>query len=108
MSDSKSKTLPFTTEQVERIISQYQTPFHIYDEKIIRENVRDLYKAFSWMDGFKNYFTVKAPPNRNIMKLLHGEGLEMDCSSIRSKSRKICQLQWNLAQYERRTNIKAI
>ncbi len=39
------KKLPFTKEQIEKIIKEYPTPFHIYDEKAIRENVRKLLKA---------------------------------------------------------------
>ena len=52
---------PFVTkDQLEAIAAQYPTPFHIYDEKAIRENARDVCKAFSWNPGFKEYFAVKA------------------------------------------------
>ena len=60
------KKLPFSKEQMERIVKEYPTPFHIYDEKAIRENIRELYKAFSWNKGFKEYFAVKALPNPAI------------------------------------------
>ena len=76
------KKLPFSKEQMERITKEYPTPFHIYDEKAIRENIRELYKAFSWNKGFKEYFAVKALPNPAIMKLLHEEGCGMDCSAL--------------------------
>lgn len=76
------KKLPFTKEQIEAIAEQYPTPFHIYDEKGIRENIRRLYKAFSWNKGFKEYFAVKALPNPAIMQLLKEEGCGMDCSSL--------------------------
>ena len=36
-----------TKEKIEEIVKQYPTPFHIYDEKGIRENARRLQKAFS-------------------------------------------------------------
>jgi len=49
------KKVPFTKEQMEEIIKQYPTPFHIYDEKAIRENARKLLKAFSWNKGFKEF-----------------------------------------------------
>ena len=73
---------PFVTkEQVEDIVKDYPTPFHIYDEKGIRETARALYKAFSWNKGFREYFAVKATPNPFIMKVLQSEGCGFDCSS---------------------------
>ena len=54
---------PFVTlEQLQKITDQYPTPFHLYDEKGIRENARALYKAFSWNPGYKEFFAVKATP----------------------------------------------
>lgn len=76
------KKLPFNKEQMERIVKEYPTPFHIYDEKAIRENIRELYRAFSWNKGFKEYFAVKALPNPAIMHILHEEGCGMDCSAL--------------------------
>ncbi|MCL2705389.1 MAG: diaminopimelate decarboxylase [Spirochaetaceae bacterium] len=77
------KKVPFTKEQIEKIIEKYPTPFHIYDEKSIRENVKRFYKAFSWVPGgFKNYFAVKALPNPYILKVLKEEGMGSDCSSL--------------------------
>ncbi len=73
---------PFITkEQAEEIISKFPTPFHIYDEKAIRENARKLNKAFSWNKGFREYFAVKATPNPTILKILREEGCGTDCSS---------------------------
>ncbi len=73
---------PFVTkEQIEEIASKYPTPFHIYDEKGIRENARRLKAAFSWNKGFREYFAVKATPNPFIMKILMEEGCGFDCSS---------------------------
>ena len=73
---------PFVTkEQIEEIAKTYPTPFHIYDEKGIRETARALYKAFSWNKGFKEYFAVKATPNPFIMNVLKSEGCGFDCSS---------------------------
>ena len=46
--------IPFVSkEQIEEIVKTYPTPFHIYDEKGIRENARNLKKAFAWNKGFK-------------------------------------------------------
>lgn len=74
---------PFVTkEKLEEIIKEYPTPFHIYDEKGIRENARKLNKAFSWNKGFKEYFAVKATPNPYILKILQEEGCGVDCSSL--------------------------
>ncbi|MGN0470539.1 MAG: diaminopimelate decarboxylase [Acutalibacteraceae bacterium] len=74
--------VPFITEQQAReIIKEYPTPFHIYDEKGIRENARRLQKAFSWNKGYKEFFAVKATPNPSILKILKEEGCGTDCSS---------------------------
>ena len=76
------KKKPFITlEQAQRIIADVPTPFHIYDEKGIRENARLLNKAFAWNKGYKEYFAVKATPNPYILKILQEEGCGVDCSS---------------------------
>jgi diaminopimelate decarboxylase len=73
---------PFVTlEQIEDITKNYPTPFHLYDEKGIRENIRNLKKAFSWNKGYKEYFAVKATPNPYLMQILKEEGVGSDCSS---------------------------
>ena len=74
---------PFITlEQANNIIKDIPTPFHLYDEKGIRENARRLNKAFSWNKGFKEYFAVKATPNPYLLKILKEEGCGADCSSL--------------------------
>ena len=74
---------PFVTlEQLRSFSEKYPTPYHLYDEKGIRENVRKLNKAFSWNKGFREYFAVKATPNPSIMEILSQEGCGMDCSSL--------------------------
>ena len=75
------KKLPFTKKQIDDIIEKFGSPFHIYDEKAIRNNIRRFKKAFSWAD-FKEYFAVKACPNPYIMKILKEEGSGSDCSSL--------------------------
>ena len=73
---------PFVNkEQLEEIIKKYPTPFHLYDEKGIRENVKALKEAFSWNEGFKEYFAVKATPNPFLMNILKEYGCGCDCSS---------------------------
>ena len=77
------KKIPFVTlDEVKEIVKTYPTPFHIYDEKGIRENARNLKKAFSWNKGFKEYFAVKATPNPYILNILKEEGCGTDCSSL--------------------------
>lgn len=74
---------PFVTkQQIEEMAEKYPTPFHLYDEKGIRENARKLKQAFSWNKGYKEYFAVKATPNPSIMKILKEEGIGADCSSF--------------------------
>ena len=71
-----------TKEQIEEIVKTYPTPFHIYDEKGIRENVKALKEAFSWNKGFKEYFAVKATPNPFLINILREYGCGCDCSSL--------------------------
>ncbi len=77
------KKVPFVTkQQLDEIVKDYPTPFHLYDEKGIRENARRVNKAFSWNKGFREYFAVKATPNPFILKILQEEGCGTDCSSL--------------------------
>ena len=76
------KNIPFSKEQLEKIIESTPTPFHIYDEKAMRENARRFVKAFSWNEGFKEYYAIKSAPNPYLMKILREEGFGIDCSSI--------------------------
>jgi len=73
---------PFVTkEQLETIAAKYPTPFHLYDEKGIRENAARLKEAFSWNKGFREYFAVKATPNPFLIEILKEYGCGCDCSS---------------------------
>ena len=76
------KTLPFDRKKIEEIMKENPTPFHIYDEKGIRENARRLVKAFSWAPEFREYFAVKANPNPYLIKIMREEGFGADCSSL--------------------------
>lgn len=77
-----SKTPFVTKEQVCEIAKTYPTPFHLYDEKGIRENARAVKKAFAWNPGFKEYFAVKATPNPFLIDILREYGCGCDCSSL--------------------------
>lgn len=73
---------PFVSKEVlETITAQFPTPFHLYDEKGIREKARALNAAFSWNKGFKEYFAVKATPTPAILKILQEEGCGVDCAT---------------------------
>ena len=76
------KTLPFDQARIRDIIRNYPTPFYLYDERGIRQNARRLNAAFSWSEGFKEYFAVKATPNPHILKIAREEGFGADCSSL--------------------------
>ena len=76
------KTPFLTLAQAEKIAQQYPTPFHIYDEKGIRENARAVKEAFSWNPGFREYFAVKATPNPYLMKIFQEYDFGFDCSSL--------------------------
>ncbi len=77
------KTVPFSLEFAGKLTEKYPTPFHIYDEKAIREHARRYQRAFAWVPGgFRNFFAVKALPNPAIMRILRDEGMGFDCSSL--------------------------
>ena len=64
------------------VADHFGTPFHIYDEKGIRANAQTFRSLFKTPEGFREYFAVKALPNRRILEILTSEGLGFDCSSI--------------------------
>lgn len=75
------KTLFISKEALDNITAEYPTPFHLYDEKGIREKARALNQAFSWNKGFKEYFAVKATPTPAILKILQEENCGVDCAT---------------------------
>ncbi len=77
------KKAPFVSkEQLSEILKKYPTPFHLYDEKGIRENAKALNKAFSWNKGYREYFAVKANANPFLIEIMQEEGCGFDCSSM--------------------------
>ena len=78
----KTKQAFVTKGMVEEIVKTYPTPFHIYDEKGIRENAQAVKEAFAWNPGFKEYFAVKATPNPYLIQILKEYGFGCDCSSL--------------------------
>ena len=77
------KKEPFVTcEKLQEIVKEYPTPFHLYDEKGIRENAKAVREAFAWNKGFKEFFAVKATPNPFLINILKEYGCGCDCSSM--------------------------
>jgi diaminopimelate decarboxylase len=64
------------------ISEHFGTPFHIYDEAGIRETGEALKAAFSGIDGFREYYAVKALPNPRILEIMADMGFGFDCSSL--------------------------
>ena len=77
---SKKKTF-VTLQQLKEIDKTYPTPYHLYDEKGIRDNARRLKEAFAWNKGYREYFAVKATPNPYILNILKEFGCGVDCAS---------------------------
>ena len=74
---------PFVSkDKLEEIVKEIPTPFHLYDEKGIRENAKAVQEAFAWNPGFREYFAVKANPNPTLIKILKEYGCGCDCSSM--------------------------
>lgn len=76
------KKVPFSKEFIESVVTEYPTPFHIYDEAAICEHAQRFYDAFQWVPAFKNYYAVKALPNPHILRIVHDQGMGFDCSSL--------------------------
>ncbi len=76
-----SDNFPLNNEQLKELVKKFPTPFYLYDEKAIRENMREFTKAFSIFPVFREHFAVKACPNPYILKILASEGCGADCSS---------------------------
>lgn len=77
-----SSNFPLTHAQLAEVAEKFPTPFYIYDEKAIRDNMRYFKNAFSIFPEFREYFAVKALPNPYILKILESEGCGADCSSL--------------------------
>lgn len=75
------KTLPFDERKLREIAKEYPTPFYLYDEKGMLDNLSALQAAFAWNPGYREYFAVKALPNPYILESLFRAGCGADCSS---------------------------
>ena len=71
---------PFVTkEQLDEITAKFPTPYHLYDEKGIRDNAKAVKEAFAWN---REYFAVKACPNPTLIQIMKEYGCGCDCSSM--------------------------
>jgi diaminopimelate decarboxylase len=77
----KDLTTPITTVIAEKLAAEFGTPIYVYDEAGLRQTAQELKATFSWAQGYRNYFAVKATPTPAILKILHEEGMGFDCSS---------------------------
>ncbi len=77
-----SSNFPLNNEQLKELVKKYPTPNYLYDEKAIRDNMREFTKAFSIFPAFREFYAVKACPNPYILKILASEGCGADCSSL--------------------------
>jgi len=75
------KALP-PVETLRAIVREIPTPFHLYDEAMMRDRARLLQKAFAWNEGYREYFAVKANPNPHLIQILQEEGVKVDCASL--------------------------
>ena len=69
-------------ETIQKISAEIPTPYHLYDERMLRGNARRLNAAFAWNAGYREYFAVKATPNPVLLRILQQEGCGVDCSSL--------------------------
>lgn len=67
---------------IREIAAHYGTPFHLYDEAGILATGAALKQAFAGIDGFREYYAVKALPNPRILALMKEMDFGFDCSSI--------------------------
>ena len=70
-----------SAERLVDVVAAYPTPLQVYDERTIRSRVRALLDAFSWNQGFREYFAVKATPTPAILRLLADMGCGCDCAT---------------------------
>ena len=74
---------PFVTkEQLDEITAKFPSPYHLYDEKGIRDNAKAVKEAFAWNKGYREYFAVKACPNPTLIQIMKEYGCGCDCSSM--------------------------
>jgi diaminopimelate decarboxylase len=76
--DFKARLYPILPD----IVGHFGTPFHIYDERGIRQTGAALRAAFAGLPAFQEFFAVKALPNPRILSIIREMGFGFDCSSV--------------------------
>ncbi len=77
-----SSNFPLSKDELSSLIKKFPTPFYLYDEKGIRDNMKYFTDCFKNFHAFCEHFAVKALPNPYILKILADEGCGTDCSSL--------------------------
>ena len=74
--------LTLSLERQEELLDTYGSPLYIYDGDMIAANAKVFLDTFrEYYPDFKQYFAVKATPNKHILKILKDAGMGFDCSS---------------------------
>ena len=72
-----------------KLLKELPTPFYLYDRSGICAEAAALQAAFSWNDGFRQYFPARLNPTPGLLRLLRETGSGVLCSSPQ---------EWTLAQ----------
>ena len=80
--ESKDGKMIFAGMNVEDIANEYGTPCYVTDEARLRENYRNVYKAFSKYMETEVHYACKANTNLAILRILQLEGAGIDAVSI--------------------------
>lgn len=77
----KKTDLPFNVEEARELLEKFGSPLYVYDEAEMVARASEMKNAFSWANGYRNFFAVKATPTPEILRVLSREGMGFDCSS---------------------------
>ncbi|MEE3478214.1 MAG: diaminopimelate decarboxylase, partial [Methanomethylophilus sp.] len=80
--ESKDGKMIFAGMNVEDIAREFGTPCYVTDEARLRENYRNVYKAFSRYMETEVHYACKANTNLAILRILQQEGAGIDAVSI--------------------------
>lgn len=65
-------------DKIKNIVKELEMPLYLYDADLIKEKCRELKKNLS---GIKLYYACKANTNLEIIKLIHGQGFDVETVS---------------------------
>ncbi len=82
MTTSIEPVCPFLSERAfKALLKELPTPFYLYDEAGLRQTARELYDAFDWNSGFRQYFPIRLCPSRGILRILAEEECGVFCEN---------------------------